>query len=79
MAADIEKLRVELMSLPYESRALLAQALIESLDDTTDPDAEALWATEIRRRDAEIRNGTAVCRPAEQVLRESRERLRCSK
>ncbi|MEO8433861.1 MAG: addiction module protein [Pyrinomonadaceae bacterium] len=57
----------------------LAQALIESLDDEVDANAELLWRDEIRRRDAEVRSGRAVLKPADQVLRDARERLRCMK
>src|SRR5882724_12919062 len=79
MATDLEKIKTELMALPPESRAMLAQSLIESLDNEFDPAADALWLEEIRRRDLEIRNGTAKTKPAEQVLQEARDRLRCSK
>ena len=79
MVTDLEKLKTELMALPSESPAMLAQTLLESLDDQVDPNAEALWLQEIRRRDSEIRNGTAKTKPAEQVLQEARDRLRCSK
>ena len=79
MAIDLEKLKTELMALPSESRAQLAQTLIESLDDEVDSDAEALWLREVRRRDSEIRSGTVKTKPAEQVLQEARDRLRCSK
>ncbi len=79
MATEFERLRDDLLTLPVESRASLAQALIESLDNAIDEDAESLWAEEIGRRDAEIRAGTATLKPADEVLREARELLRCLK
>ena len=79
MATEFERLRDDLLTLPVDSRASLAQALIKSLDDSLDVNAESLWLEEIRRRDAEIRSGTAKLKPAEQVLREARELLRCLK
>jgi hypothetical protein len=79
MATEFEKLRSDLLTLPVESRASLAHALIESLDDAVDDDAESLWMDEIRRRDAEIRAGTAKLKPLDQALREARELLRCLK
>ncbi len=79
MATEFEKLKGDLLTLPVESRASLALALIESLDDAVDDDAESLWFEEIRRRDAEIRAGTAKLKPVDQVLREARELLRCLK
>ena len=79
MSTDLEQLKQDLLALPTGSRASLAHALIESLDDEVDLEAEVLWRDEIRRRDAEIRSGRAVLKPAEQVLREARARLRCMK
>jgi len=79
MASELERLRDGLLELPVESRATLAHALIESLDEQFDENAEALWAEEVQRRDAEIRAGTANLKPADQVLREARELLRCLK
>ena len=76
MATEFERLRDDLLMLPLESRASLAHALIESLDDNAaDENAEELWFEEVRRRDAQIRAGTAQLRPADQVLREARELL----
>ena len=45
------------LRLPPEARAALAGALIESLDQKIDEDAEALWATEIERRQRELDQG----------------------
>jgi hypothetical protein len=75
MATEFERLRDDLLTLPVDSRASLAQALIKSLDDSVDVNAESLWLEEIRRRDAEIRSGTAKLKPAEQVLREARREI----
>jgi len=79
MATEFEKLKGDLLTLPVESRASLAHALIESLDEAADEDAESLWMEEIRRRDGEIRAGRAKLKPLDQVLREARELLRCLK
>lgn len=79
MSTEFEKLKDDLLALPPQSRASLAHALIASLDDEMDEDAESLWAEEIRRRHDEIKSGRAILRPAEQVLRDARERLQCLK
>jgi hypothetical protein len=75
MATEFERLRDDLLTLPVDSRASLAQALIRSLDDSVDVNVESLWLEEVRRRDAEIRSGTAKLKPAEQVLREARREI----
>lgn len=79
MSTELEKLKGDLLALPPESRASLAQALIASLDEEVDENVADLWAEEIRRRRQKIRNGTAVLRSAEDVMRDARERLQCLK
>ena len=76
---ELKKLEADLLALPLDSRAALAKALIVSLDEGTDENAEALWMDEIRRRDEDFQNGRATARPVDQVLLEARERLRCMK
>jgi putative addiction module component (TIGR02574 family) len=76
---ELEKLQADLLALPMNSRASLARALIESLDETVDENAEALWIAEIRRRDENLRGGSASTRPVDEVLQNARERLRCLK
>jgi putative addiction module component (TIGR02574 family) len=76
---EFEKLQADLLELPLTSRASLARALIESLDESADENIETLWADEIGRRDDDLRNGKATARPLDQVLHDARERLRCMK
>jgi hypothetical protein len=76
---ELKQLEADLLALPVDSRASLARALIESLDEMIDEDAEALWADEIRRRDEDLRSGKAAARPAADALHDARERLRCMK
>ena len=75
MATKVEELAIELLALPAADRALLATQLISGLDESSDPDAEALWLEEARRRSAEIAAGSVVCRPAEDVFRDARKSL----
>jgi putative addiction module component (TIGR02574 family) len=46
------------LALSVEDRAAIAGSLIDSLDDSTDEDAEAQWSAEIARRIAEADAGT---------------------
>ena len=75
MTARDEQLAMELLALPAADRALLATQLIAGLDESSEPDAEALWLEEARRRSAEIAAGSVVCRPAEDVFRDARQDL----
>lgn len=51
------------LELPVEARAALVDSLLDSLDTTVDPDAEALWQAEILRRTREIDEGSVQLVP----------------
>lgn len=50
MSSDATKLLEAALKLPPEARAAMAGSLLDSLDTTVDPDAEAQWEQEIARR-----------------------------
>ncbi|HEX4825836.1 MAG TPA: addiction module protein [Candidatus Polarisedimenticolaceae bacterium] len=60
MSREFDELLREALSLPADERSALAGALIDSLDTTTDPDAEVAWIMEIARRNREIDEGTVL-------------------
>jgi len=55
------------LSLTEEERADLAASLLNSLDASPDPDAEALWQEEISRRAAALDSGNARAIPWNEV------------
>ena len=57
MTKDAKKLLNEALVLSEEDRAILAASLIDSLDETSDPDVEDAWEAEIQKRSQEISNG----------------------
>lgn len=57
MSIPVEKLTEEMLALPSDARALLADRLVESLDPLFDDDIRALWANEALRRRDEVRSG----------------------
>ena len=60
MPMTIEELAAEALSLPSESRALLAEQLVESLDDFAPAShLDELWAAEAQRRLGVVRSGRA--------------------
>jgi putative addiction module component (TIGR02574 family) len=77
--SEFEEVTAKALALPAKNRAELAELLIQSLEEEDDKDLKAAWLSEIHRRDREIRTGTSGTKPAEQVLREAREHLRCLK
>jgi putative addiction module component (TIGR02574 family) len=54
MNRDTSEILKEVMALPTETRAALADSLLESLDTEVDEGAEEAWREEIQRRLAEI-------------------------
>ena len=50
--------------------------MIESLDASEDPDAEAAWDAELSRRVVRIEQGKSRLRPAHQVLGEIRDKYK---
>jgi len=54
MSRDTAEILKEVLALPAEARAALADTLLESLDAEVDEDAEAAWQIEIQRRLREL-------------------------
>jgi putative addiction module component (TIGR02574 family) len=54
MTTNAQKLLADALTLPPNDRAELAAGLLASLDEM-EPDVEAAWAEEIRRRAADAR------------------------
>jgi len=65
----------EALSLPRESRALLAEKLLESLDIGEDFELSPAWREEIQRRCRELDSGEVKPVPAEEVFKKVREKL----
>lgn len=72
MPLTLEQLTAEAMLLPVESRVLLADRLVESLDSAEPDEIQRLWTTEAMRRRDEVRSGRVQSIPGEQVLDEVR-------
>ncbi len=73
MMEAVEHLKSQASILSVPERAELAYFLLSSLEPEEDGAQEA-WRSEIARRVAEIRGGSAVGRPAGDVLAKLRER-----
>ena len=73
---DIEKIEAELLALPSELRASLAEKLLLSLEDLSESEFERLWAEESARRAAAIDAGRTTAIPGDEVSRKARALLR---
>jgi putative addiction module component (TIGR02574 family) len=71
MSTAAKKICIEVLSLPRESRAEIAERILASLEEKKDIKAQRSWKTVLRRRRIEIRSGKAKVRPAEDVMRDA--------
>ena len=75
-AVNLPDLEAEALKLPVAERARLAQTLLESLDVLAEDEHRRLWTEEAVRRDAELDADPSRGRPAADVFRDARARLR---
>ncbi|WP_232215177.1 addiction module protein [Methylovulum miyakonense] len=66
---NIQAIEQEVLHLPIEERARLAEKLLSSLDALSEQEIEKLWLVEAQRRASEIDNGTVRLVSAEEVER----------
>ena len=76
MAATWEQLAEQAMTLPSESRARLADRLVESLDVDELGPIDRLWADEAKRRRDEVGTGRVQPINGGDALRKVRDSLR---
>jgi len=76
MGTTVEQLAEQAMSLPTESRARLADLLVESLDAGELGRIDQMWAAEAKRRRDEVRAGRVKTIPGEKALRKVRKALK---
>ena len=71
MSTAAQKVCIEALSLPRQSRAEIAERILASLEDKADSKVEKAWKAVIRRRRTEIHAGKAKVRAAEDVMRDA--------
>ena len=76
MARALEEIREEIRALSTSDKEELLRSLWEELDGPPDPDVEAAWLEEIRRRDLELDQGQVESIPAEEVFQRLRSKLK---
>lgn len=68
MQRSPEKLAAEILSLPAQSRAFLAEKLIESLDLVNGPALDIAWKNEVARRCKEIDENQIELIPSDEAF-----------
>ena len=71
-----EELEVEALKLAPQDRARLAEKLLQSLESLSDDENASLWAEEAQRRDQVWDKDPTMGRPAADVFRDARARLK---
>lgn len=69
MPSKIQEIENEVLLLPPQERAILAEHIIRSLDDEEDDEVETLWIAEAERRYKEYKEGKVKGRAASIVLK----------
>ena len=73
---SLEELESRILELPVDSRAILAERILASLDDLPDEENERLWLDEAERRLDEVRSGKVNTIPAETAISNLRNKLK---
>jgi putative addiction module component (TIGR02574 family) len=76
MARELKDIAAEALELPLTARAELATQLLDSLEDLSDEESDALWAEEAEQRLSAYQAGEIKAIPAEQVFASLRPRRR---
>lgn len=76
MTDRVDELFERASALPAEDRARLAEAILASLRDESEPLPDGFWDEEIRRRVAEMDAGTARLTDGEKAFARIRQSLR---
>ena len=69
---SLKEIEAEVIKLDLKERAALARWILQSLDDLSEAEIEALWAEEAERRLDEMEQGLVSEIPADEVLRRAR-------
>lgn len=75
MSTTLEQLAEQAMTLPGESRARLADLLVQSLDANDLTQIDRLWLSEAKRRRDEVSSGKVKTISGEDALRSVRDSL----
>lgn len=73
---DTNAIEQEALHLPLAERAALAHKLLQSLDELTEAETDALWLEESERRASEIDSGRVQLVSSETVALKARALLR---
>lgn len=79
MTISVKDLSSMVLDLPTRSRAMLADLLLDSLDEGSSESYETAWLELARRRDAEMSEGAAATMSHEEVMASARKAVKCAR
>lgn len=75
MTAEAKKIFEQALALPERERRNVAEALLDSLAETSEHEIDPAWHDEVRRRIEEVRSGKVQPESLSEVRRQIREAL----
>jgi hypothetical protein len=79
MSFNVREISGEALRLPTRSRAMLADLLLDSLDEGETGTYETAWLELARQRDDELSRGSVEGQSHERIMKSAREALTCSR
>ena len=79
MSFNVREISGEALRLPTRSRAMLANLLLDSLDEGETGTYETAWLELARQRDDELGRGSVEGLSHESIMKSARETLKCSR
>jgi hypothetical protein len=79
MSTSVKEISTLALGLPARSRALLADLLLDSLDEGTAESNEAAWVKLAHQRDKEMATGGVEGKTHEQIIAAAHRKLKCSR
>lgn len=76
MSKSLEEVVHEALLLPPDSRAILADRLLDSLSSSDQKQRDALWAAEANARARQIESGEVEALPGERVMKDLRQLIK---
>ncbi|MGD0090850.1 MAG: addiction module protein [Planctomycetota bacterium] len=76
---SVREISIMALKLPARSRALLADVLLDSLDENSTESNEKAWIQLAKKRDEDISKGRAACKTHAGLMKAAREALRCAR
>lgn len=74
MTMSVDEIATQAMALPGEARALLAEKIVESLDQES---IQEIWLTEAKKRRDEVRSGRVKSIPGVEAMQRVRDVFDC--